>query len=401
MLLLLYFVMFNYSFLLSSSRSIIGKARPIESNTSPLLSSLSPTVAPESRPYSTNSSLKWAFADYVTDTPAETTRAAAGFATEACRMVRGLTVKQRAICAESPSLIPVMLKGINDAVHECQRLMQKRRWNCSTFDNSVVFGKRRRPQIRGTKERALMHALASAAVVSGVAYACYEGNISCCGDCTTSAYGGNIDVAYAWGACSRDILSSAKFAKRMLDGRENNYTPLSALNLHNNDVGRETIYELRGEDCRCHGSSGSCSTKTCWQTFPKLEKVGVRLRQKYDNSFYAVTTRKRTGVVKLRKVVPNPKLAYNSRDAITSEMFYIEDSPSYCDNDPGNGSLGTRGRECVLQPGRWENCEFLCCGRGYRTERITREVECNCRFKFCCYVECDTCQEEKRVHYCL
>ena len=27
--------------------------------------------------------------------------------------------------------------------------MQKRRWNCSTFDNSVVFGKRRRPQIGG------------------------------------------------------------------------------------------------------------------------------------------------------------------------------------------------------------------------------------------------------------
>lgn len=53
-----------------------------------------------------------------------------------------------------------------------------------------------------------MHALASAAVVSGVAYACYEGNISCCGECTTSAYGGNIDVAYAWGACSRDIIVS-------------------------------------------------------------------------------------------------------------------------------------------------------------------------------------------------
>ena len=39
-----------------------------------------------------------------------------------------------------------------------------------------------------------------------------------------------------------------------------------------------------------------------------------------------MTTRKRTGVVKLRKVVPNPKQAYNSRETAenTSEMFYIE-----------------------------------------------------------------------------
>ena len=50
---------------------------------------------------------------------------------------------------------------------------------------------------------------------------------------------------------------------------------------------------------------------------------------------------------------------------------------------------------------RWQNCEFLCCGRGYRTEVKEVLVECNCSFKFCCYIKCDQCPEIQQLHYCL
>ena len=39
----------------------------------------------------------------------ETTRSA-GIAVGACKVVEGLTQKQRSICAEAPSLIPIMIQ---------------------------------------------------------------------------------------------------------------------------------------------------------------------------------------------------------------------------------------------------------------------------------------------------
>jgi hypothetical protein len=33
--------------------------------------------------------------------------------------------------------------------------------------------------------------------------------------------------------------------------------------------------------CRCHGVSGSCELKTCWQTMPSFNEVGDTLKKKY------------------------------------------------------------------------------------------------------------------------
>ena len=76
------------------------------------------------------------------------------------------------------------------------------------------------------------------------------------------------------------------------------------------------------------------------------------------------------------------------------ELVYLENSPRYCKKT--KYSLGTKGRIC----GKESNCERMCCGRGYTTHvRIIRR-SCQCQVKWCCYVQCKTCNERKQIRTC-
>lgn len=116
------------------------------------------------------------------------------------------------------------------------------------------------------------------------------------------------------------------------------------------------------------------------------------------------------------------------------ELIYLYKSPNYCDAQPILGHLGTRGRRCTppnnltvtrktskkniknadgLEEVKYTemdgesldnalgSCEQLCCSRGYRSELVLDMVFCNCRFKFCCRVDCEHCLRQQILHYCL
>ena len=47
------------------------------------------------------------------------------------------------------------------------------------------------------------------------------------------------------------------------------------------------------------------------------------------------------------------------------------------------------------------SCSKLCCGRGFRTERETViNTQHNCRYVWCCRVECETIEETRIKHVC-
>ena len=150
--------------------------------------------------------------------------------------------------------------------------------------------------------------------------------------------------------------------------------------------------------CHCHGPSGSCATRTCWQSLPSFQKVSLILKKRYQNPV----------MVRPNKI----SSPYGKRDAFLTlrldeykkplqrDLVYINHSPNYCDRDEQKRIPGTTGRECNKTSKGEDGCELMCCGRGYNTHEIVRRWRCNCKFHWCCYVKCKKCKERMEVFRC-
>lgn len=151
-------------------------------------------------------------------------------------------------------------------------------------------------------------------------------------------------------------------------------------------------------ECKCHGVSGSCTTKTCWTTLPKFRELGYILKEKYAHAVHVepvkASRNKRPKFLKIKK-------PYSYRKPMDTDLVYIDKSPNYCEADLVTGSLGTQGRVCnktMMQ--HISGCDLMCCGRGYNTHQYSRVWQCNCKFLWCCYVKCNTCSERTEVYTC-
>lgn len=214
--------------------------------------------------------------------------------------------------------------------------------------------------------------------------------------------------------------------------------------------------------CRCHGLSGTCQYQTCWDQLEKFHLITSKLRSIYllkstKVSFENLGTLDKPDLHLVRENMPRTKsygenvtqsikswedlgaLLLDSsyiadiqkpRHRFTSnELIYLHESPDYCESQPSIEYQGTKGRSCfpindtkTLKKnilgltemadingitnrdsliGATGSCEQLCCDRGYYSELVLDMITCNCRFKFCCKVECEQCLRQRSQHYCL
>ena len=260
---------------------------------------------------------------------------------------------------------------------------------------------------RSDRETAFLYAISSAGVVHSVTQACSAGNLTDC-SCDRSRLGHvTTSEGWKWGGCSDNVRYGMMFAKHVVDSRDrtardsarSSQDMLRALmNLHNNQAGRLAVANQMDLKCRCHGISGSCELKTCWRTLPAFHQVGNFLRKKYDTAVQ-ITERqtkrrlRKKGKVKRKVIVNVPK----------EDLVYINRSPNYCVEDKSKGILGTTGRICAKttpDDPRPDSCSLLCCGRGYNTkiEKIT--TRCDCKFEWCCNVQCNVCESENDIYTC-
>ena len=153
----------------------------------------------------------------------------------------------------------------------------------------------------------------------------------------------------------------------------------------------QAVYKYVKVGCKCHGVSGSCSLRTCWNQLPPFRETGERLRDRYDGASEVKFNSQGTRLIQTNKQFNKP-----TKD----DLLYIEQSADFCEADQAVGSLGTRGRPCDRQSPGIDGCNLMCCGRGYKTYRTKVSERCNCRFQWCCSVKCQTCERITEVYTC-
>uniref|UniRef100_H2Y6S4 Protein Wnt n=1 Tax=Ciona savignyi TaxID=51511 RepID=H2Y6S4_CIOSA len=249
---------------------------------------------------------------------------------------------------------------------------------------------------------------------------------------------------WEWKLCGDNVHYAAKFVRRFLKSRSTSRDIRAEVDKHNSDLGIRVVKSNVKVTCKCHGVSGSCTTKTCWRKMAPFYEIGRKIKRAYDKAVKVGSINNSNGrarLIRLRRsrlrhrklsggssitssltrhtlppvsptpdsrlnLVANtyrtttPRATLNPREELkgeiprNKELVYLEKSPTYCRKS--RYSKGTKGRVCKDE----RSCDKVCCGRGYTTHvRLVRR-SCQCEVKWCCAVHCNTCSERKKIHTC-
>ena len=114
------------------------------------------------------------------------------------------------------------------------------------------------------------------------------------------------------------------------------------------------------------------------------------MKEKYEKS----------SAVKLNKKGKLQVRSKKSKLPTAEDLVYVESSPDYCTDNLKTGSIGTQGRVCNHTSTGLDGCNQMCCGRGHNTYKALVSEKCNCKFNWCCWVQCETCTSMKDIYTC-
>lgn len=288
--------------------------------------------------------------------------------------------------------MPTIALAAQRVTHLCRHVFSDHRWNCSSVSRAPELT----PDLTsGTREQAFVYALASAGLAHSLAKACSSGLLTSCGCGPLPREPPTGD--FQWGGCGDHPRYGCRLAGQFVSARPPpgtaNRRLVATLNRHNGRLGRRVVASGLKTQCKCHGVSGACNIKTCWKALAPLSYLAQRLKLEYQRAVEVGPGP--TGTKKKLKPVDS-RIASFHRD----QMIYLTKSPDYCLPDSSTGSAGTRGRICNASSSGTEGCDSMCCGRGYQTSFQLRSHQCRCKYRWCCYVECEVCTTEERLDLC-
>ncbi|KAL4715216.1 hypothetical protein ACJJTC_012263 [Scirpophaga incertulas] len=292
----------------------------------------------------------------------------------ACKTIRG-SKRQSKVCKRNPGLSNVLQTAKIQAINACEEAFQYDRWNCS-----VIFNRNpeRRVFDKIYRETAFLYALMAASITHAVAKACASGELIVCSCIGSIGKAGNI--TWKNSGCGDDFKQGQRLTKSILDFKHAGNDQIGEALKHDVTVGIQTMNEQLREVCKCHGFSGSCTTKTCWKRLGPFSSAMGLMKKRYHHAI------KRKLNSTLKRAVTSK--SHNRIKLDRKELVYIQKSPNLC--------AKTRGRVCKDR----NNCATLCCGRGYATTKKTITSRCRCKMVNCCYVQCDTCVEVVDKYIC-
>merc|ERR1719346_769568 len=171
-----------------------------------------------------------------------------------CQQIRGLSSGQKKLCMLYTDHMMHVGRGASTGISECQYQFKDRKWNCSTVDDSTVFG----PILSiPSKEASFANAIASAGVVHSISRCCRDGQLASCG-CAEAKRPKDLKKEWIWGGCGDNIHYGYKFAKNFIDIREREMSVARGgddhgrqlMNLHNNEAGRRAVIQNMKVTCK-------------------------------------------------------------------------------------------------------------------------------------------------------
>ncbi|XP_065353357.1 protein Wnt-6-like isoform X1 [Cloeon dipterum] len=345
-----------------------------------------------------------------------------------CRRTKRLRPKVADTCRKEieTGLLKELAKGAQLGSKECQFQFRNRRWNCTTAKKSI-----RLVLMSDTRESGFVNAITAAGVAFAVTRACSTGSLMDCGCDSKLKYKDTEDGAsmtspqkhrvhkqkgkgrkgnkqrkealkqsegttateWRWNGCGDNINYGVRKSREWMDAPYRRQSDIKTLvMLHNNNAGRLAVKNYMIIECKCHGLSGSCTMRTCWSRMPTFRDIGHRLKDHFDGAIKVLPSNDGRSFL----AAGDPSIKPPGRE----DIVYSEDSPEFCNPHPRTGSLGTQGRVCNVSSAGVGGCDLLCCGRGHDTKQIKHVYNCDCRFKWCCNVTCNTCQEKRSLHTC-
>ena len=155
----------------------------------------------------------------------------------------------------------------------------------------------------------------------------------------------------------------------------------------------QTVMDYMYKSCKCSVNSPKhyCFyQKVCKLKLPTMDEVAIKLKMKYEQSTHSMilpSSGQRHPLVVDRE---------NQRRVHPERMIYFSHSPDYCAANPAYNISGIAGRECVLNDSSLSHhCNNLCCDHGYQTRIYRTQGHCECKFIWCCRVECKACYKIK------
>eukprot|EP00794_Sanderia_malayensis_P006993 gene6993-7778_t len=314
-----------------------------------------------------------------------------------CNNVPNIGPFLQRMCIEKTDLYLAVVRGLGKGIKTCQKLFEHERWNCTPKGDPVQQGILGYVMARVSREAAFMYAMASAGITHWVTHECYWGRLSDC-FCNSKLAGKWHKDEFKW-ECDMNVALGMKVSRKVMEDGLLKRDAEALMNRHNSDVGRLAVKHNMALQCKCFGLSGVCTSKTCHKAImPREELVGRWLKEKYKEAVKVVASRRSN-----RSGYPKSLVTQQGKTVQADQMhlIYLEESPNYCKRNPEKGSLGTKGRRCNnTNTVQSNSCKLLCCGRGYDTHVQTTQQKCNCKFKWCCEVECEQCKSTCNVYTC-
>lgn len=82
--------------------------------------------------------------------------------------------------------------------------------------------------------------------------------------------------------------------------------------------------------CKCHGNTGACPLRTCWDAMGDFRLTSDYIKVKYDNAIHVMVTQNGPNESQL---IPTEK----KKSLTRNDLVYLEQSPDYCVRDTKKG----------------------------------------------------------------